>query len=307
MVARLPPHFLDLVYDAVLKSFWYKNSLRKFLRRTGIPESLLGDLPEEESKREWLDRIFPKLEESESGQTIIQQMAQFLADQKSFPDLARHEDSAEMTRQAKEAVAALGKYLAEKQAEQQDEKEKQRVRKAAEEVRKKNIRSQTDLTKLRGRLDKELCPQLGKQGGGYAFQEWFYDFMAFSDIDHRCPYVTDGRQIDGSVTIDGTTYLVELKFTSEQSGATDIDSLLGKVNSKADNTMGIMVSMSGYSSVAIKQASSAKTPLLLFDYSHLYMALGGTETFANIVRRVRRHSSQTGCAFLPTQEFGGRR
>ena len=69
--------------------------------------------------------------------------------------------------------------------------------------------------------------------------------------------------------------------------------------------MGIMVSMSGYSSVAIGQASFARTPLLLFDHSHLYMVLGGIETFPNIVRRVRRHSSQTGHAFLPTQEFGG--
>ena len=252
-----------------------------------------------------MDRIFPKLEESESGQAIVQQMAHALADQKSFPDLAKHEDSAEMTRQAREAVAALGKYLTEKRAEQQNEQEKQQVRKAAEEMRIRNVRSQADLAKLRDRLDKDLCPQLGTQKGGYAFQDWFYDLMAFSDVDHRRPYVTDGRQIDGSITVDGTTYLVELKFTAPQSNANDIDSLLAKVNSKADNTMGIMVSMSGYSSVAIKQASFSRTPLLLFDYSHLYMVLGGTATFSDMVRRVRRHSSQTGCAFLPTQEFGG--
>jgi hypothetical protein len=38
------------------------------------------------------------------------------------------------------------------------------------------------------------------------------------------PYVTQGRQIDGSITIDGTTYLVELKFEREQTGAGEIDS-----------------------------------------------------------------------------------
>ena len=232
-------------------------------------------------------------------------MAHALAEQKSFPDLAKHEDSTEMTRQAREAVAALGKYLAEKRTEQQNKQEGERLRKAAQEMRAKTVRSQAHLAKLRERLDKDLFPQLGTQQGGYAFQDWFYDFMAFSDVDHRRPYVTEGRQIDGSITLDGTTYLVELKFTSPQSVAADIDSLLSKVNTKADNTMGIMVSMSGYSSVAISQASFARTPLLLFDYSHLYMVLGGTETFSDMIRRVRRHSSQTGCAFLPTQEFGG--
>jgi hypothetical protein len=59
------------------------------------------------------------------------------------------------------------------------------------------------------------------------------------------PYTHEGRQIDGSLTHAGTTYLVELKFTAEQAGATDIDSFLKKVNDKADNTMGIMISISG--------------------------------------------------------------
>ncbi len=305
MVVRLPPHFLDLVCDALLKSFWYKKTLRSFLRRSGIPASLIGDLPDEESKREWLDRIFPKLEETERGQAIIQQMATSLAEQKSFPDLTRHEDSAEMTRQAKEAVAAIGKYLAEKWTEKQNEQEKQRIRKAAQQMQAKSLRSQTDLAMLRERLDKELCPQLGTQAGGYAFQDWFYDLIAFFEVEHRRPYIDKGRQIDGSITVDGTTYLVELKFTSPQADAADVDSLLTKVGTKADNTMGIMVSMSGYSSVAIDQASFARTPVLLLDHSHLYMVLGGIETFANLVRRVRRHSSQTGRAFLSTKEFGG--
>jgi len=82
MIARLLPHFLDLVYDALLKSFWYKNSLRNFLRRSGIPSSLLSDFSDEESKREWLDRIFPKLEESEQGQHFCQRRS--LADNASL-------------------------------------------------------------------------------------------------------------------------------------------------------------------------------------------------------------------------------
>lgn len=132
--------------------------------------------------------------------------------------------------------------------------------------------------------------------------------MDFSEIDNRRPFVQAGRQIDGSVTIDGTTYLIELKFTAAQADATDIDSLLAKVNTKADNTMGIMVSMAGYSSVAIQQASFARSPLLLFDHAHLYnMVLAGIEGFADVVRRVRRHSSQTGNAYLSVQEFGGNR
>ena len=127
--------------------------------------------------------------------------------------------------------------------------------------------------------------------------------MDYFEIDSRRPYVTDGRQIDGSVTVDGTTYLVELKFTSEQAGATDIDTFHKKVSRKADNTMGLIISISGYSKVAIDEASCDKTPLLLLDYNHVYAMLNATQTFADLVRRVRRHASQTGIAFLQLSDF----
>ena len=121
----------------------------------------------------------------------------------------------------------------------------------------------------------------------------------------RRPYVSGGRQIDGSVTVEGTTYLAELKFTRVQSGAPDVDTFLAKVNDKADNTMGIMVSMSGYSSTAIEQASGRKTPIILLDHGHIYLVLSGSWTLAEVVSRVRRHASQTARAFLPVSEFGG--
>jgi hypothetical protein len=96
----------------------------------------------------------------------------------------------------------------------------------------------------------ELHPAMGTQQGGYDVQ-LVYDVLDFREIQNRRPYVTAGRQIDG------TPYLVELKFTALQAAATDIDSIRVKVDDKADNTMGIMVSVSGYSSVAVTQASGA--------------------------------------------------
>ncbi len=68
--------------------------------------------------------------------------------------------------------------------------------------------------------------------------------------------------------------------------------------------MGVIVSMSGYSSVAINEASFSKSPLLLLDAGHLYFVLGGLATFPDLLRRVRRHSSQEGAAYLPVTEFG---
>lgn len=164
-------------------------------------------------------------------------------------------------------------------------------------------RTETDLEKLTSTLNA-LAKDLGSQQAGYAFQTWFYDLLDYSDVVNRRPYKHDGRQIDGSLTHGGTTYLVELKFTAEQASAPDIDSFLKKVNDKADNTMGIMVSISGYSTVAKKEASGPKTPLLLMDHNHLYMILSNVMKCSDLIERIRRHASQTGVAYLSPSEFG---
>lgn len=73
----------------------------------------------------------------------------------------------------------------------------------------------------------------------------------------------------------------------------------------ADNTMGIMISISSYSSVAISDASGSKSTLIILDASHLYLFLSGAMNFKDIITRVRRHASQTGEAYLPTNMFSG--
>jgi hypothetical protein len=269
-----------------------------------IAEKTLASFRHDEYKRTWLDRLFPALEAHPKGPALLHEMAKALADQTTFPDLMGMEDSDQKAEQARAAVGALRDYMNRKSKEKEEEQAAADRRKEAQEAQKATQRSHQELAALKDRLES-LALHLGEQKAGYDFQRWFYDLMDYFEVENRRPYVVDGRQIDGSVSIEGTTYLVELKFTAVQSGATDIDSLVAKVNSKADNTMGIMVSISGYSSVAIDGASIAKSPLLLIDHGHLYHVLMGNGTFAEVITRIRRHSAQEGKAYLPVSKFGG--
>ncbi len=304
MPKRLAGSFVSLVYDATLKSFWRRRALSRFLRQAGIAESFLATWGGDESKRDFLDRLFAKLPTADKGQEAVLGMARDMAAQDSFPDLVGWEESERMLREARDAIATLRRALVKIDDEVQTERERheaqERFRAFQDEVR----RSRENLESLAKRLN-ELATRIGSQQAGYDFQDWFYDLMDFFEILNRRPYVVNGRQIDGSITVSGTTYLVELKFTGEQAGATDVDTLLKKVNDKADNTMGIMISISGYSSTAITEASGPRTTLLLFDHQHVYLALGGATTFMEIVDRVRRHASQTGESYLAPEDFGG--
>ena len=304
MAKRLSPTFVTLIYEATLKSYWRRQALRRFLRQAGIAESFLSTWTQEESKRDFLDRLFAKLPDQNRGQELLMQMAKDLAAQDTYPDLSGWEDSKQKIRDATVAVAALRRALNSLDEQVQSKANQDAARERHKQMQQEAQRSRDTLETLNSRL-ATLASRLGSNEAGYEFQTWFYDLMDFFEIMNRRPFTSGGRQIDGSVTVSGTTYLVELKFTKEQSGATDIDSALKKINDKADNTMGIMVSISGYSGVAIKEASGRRTPLLLMDHSHLYFALAGGATFGEIIDRVRRHASQTGEAFLSPNSFGG--
>ena len=302
MAAKITPRLIELTYEAALKSFWRKEALRKFLRASHVAEGFMATWASDESKRDFLDRAFQKLQASDRGKAVIFEIARFLSEQTTFPDLRNWEGSAQMIAEATKAVAELKAYLKSQGENIRSEREREEAKAKARDDRQKIQRSLTDKTKLQQRLDT-LHLAVGTQQGGYDFQDWFYDLLDFCEIQNRRPYVSAGRQIDGSITFDGTTYLVELKFTGSQADATDVDSLRSKVDDKADNTMGILVSISGYSSVAVTQASGRKTTLLLFDAMHIYLFLSGTLSFRDIISRVRRHASQTGEAYLAAANF----
>lgn len=303
MAQRLTPHFADLLYDAALKSYWRKRALRRFLRSCHISESFLATWAEGETKRDFLDRLFAALQQTPQTTRVLVTMARALAEQTTFPDLESWEDSVQKIADAKLAVAALCDALRTLDRDQVNQRERTEARERYRVRQEEAARSQTDLQTLNDRLTA-LSQRLGTQEAGYQFQDWFYDLMDHQEIDNRRPYKHAGRQIDGSITIAGTTYLVELKFTASPATAADVDSLLKKVGDKADNTMGIMVSISGYSDVAIQQASGPRTPLLLLDHRHIFSVLTGALSFAEVVERVRRHASQTGESYLPAESFG---
>lgn len=304
MTVLVTPHLVQLTFEAVLKSFWRREALRKFLRECRVSESHLSTWPGEESKRLFLDRTFAALQRSDRGKMVIGEMAIALAEQTTFPDLRNWEDSDVKIAAAKQAVGELKVLIKTQNEKVRSEREIEASKEKARAEKVAIQRERIDLQQLMQRMT-ELHPKMGTAPGGYEFQEWFYDLLTFSEIENRRPYVTAGRQIDGSITVDGTTYLVELKFTSAQAGAPDIDIFKSKIDSKADNTMGIFLSMAGYSSVAIREASGKRTTMLLLDSSHVFLTLTGAMSLADVISRVRRHAAQTGESHLPVAAFGG--
>lgn len=308
MMKKLSPNFIELTQDACLKAFWRKRALRAFLKQHYISDSQLASWAEDESKRDFLACLFDALigVKDNRGYAVILNMARSLAEMKHFPDLENWEDSSEKISNAHKAIARLKSQVDKLSEQVRDEKDSREWRKRAAEDRERQVASQRTLQSIEEEL-KKLLTKAGTQEGGYAFEDWFYKLVAYAEMVARRPYKDpDGRQIDGSVTLDGTTFLVEAKFTADPIGSQDIDIFLGKISRKADNTMGIMVSIAGFNQNAIKNASRDRTPLLLMDYSHIFnVILPGIMPLPEVIQRIWRHAAQTGESYLSVTNFSG--
>lgn len=303
---RLSGEFYELVRNACLRSFWYKDSLKHFLRCNGISKSFLASWLVGESKAQFLSRLFANLEGSnkECVQQAVLAMAQELSEKSRFMDWEKQPDGEDKILEAKEACRLLrnefqsvAKLLDEDKAAELRRKEERA--KASEEQR-----WSSQFNAFSDQL-KEIFRRAGEQKAGYDLEDWLYDFAIFNDIEAKRPYKDgNGRQIDGSLTIDGTTILVEAKCTKELTTCTDVDVFLSKVNRKAENTRGLMVSLSGFDKGAVASASRDKTPLILMDGGHLFSHIFTRRyTFVEVIRRMLQFASQSGDAYLSPSEF----
>ncbi len=72
-----------------------------------------------------------------------------------------------------------------------------------------------------------------------------------------------------------TDYLLEAKWQQRPVRAPDLDSLAGKLSRKLDNTLGLYLSINGYSEDAVRVHSSGRRLMLLMDGSDLMAVLEG--------------------------------
>ena len=82
-----------------------------------------------------------------------------------------------------------------------------------------------------------------------------------------------------------------------------LDAFSTKVGRKLENTLGLFLSMNGFSQDAI-QAHSRGTPnTVLMDGADLLAVLEQRVDFVSLLLRKKRHAAQTGRIFLPIHEI----
>lgn len=138
---------------------------------------------------------------------------------------------------------------------------------------------------------------------GKAFEGFLGAVFTSEHLRHRLAYRPSGEEIDGAIWWQQRTILLEAKWVQDPLPASSIYAFKGKVDGKFDGTLGVFVSMSGYSKDCVKALSHGKSlNILLFDGDDIEAIADGTR-FTGMLEEKLFAAGQTGNVYLPWNEL----
>jgi len=260
-----PPELLELLCDTVPLLFRSKQGVIDFFVGAGVPGSMLADWQqklkqdrESVRKHELVRSVIRRL--NEAGEPALTQRREVLKRVVQFEEYSSCWEGDRLKAQG--LVTQIQKLINIKDSftrmnieREQERKQRQAVYNAAVEAKQRaNEERQALKTKLY-RLFAETDPyKRGKQ-----LETALNDLFAAAGFLIREAFTIkkdgDGivEQIDGVVEIDGSVYLVEMKWWHKPIGRQEIAPHLVSVYGRGD-VGGIFISYSGYSSAAVEDA-----------------------------------------------------
>jgi hypothetical protein len=295
---KITPAALVALQDALTHIYWYKSDLRSFLTSV-IENRAIVNFPNwDDRKRNIVRELVTYLARNEDQyQADLVRLIVEVCRMTDFSHLQRLEDGATKEQEARLAVQALRTHAA---SHIHLANELREAKKRRQESREKLER----VTAVSERLDElkatyfALLADDDSNRRGYQLEKLLRDLFELFDLDPKASFRNTGEQIDGGFTFDGTDYLFEAKWQKGMVNAADLDTLSGKLSRKLDNTLGLFLSINGYSQDGVEAHASGKRVMLLMDGADLMAVLEKRIPLPDLLLRKRRHAAQTGEIYL---------
>lgn len=138
---------------------------------------------------------------------------------------------------------------------------------------------------------------------GFKFERLLNSMLSEEKLSPRTSYKTQGEQIDGSFMFGQNIYLLEAKWHKDELPASKIYEFKGKVDGKLIGTIGIFISMSGFSKDAVDALLYGKTVnVILFDRDDIEACFQGKNGFTQVLSTKIRKAAEEGTAYYPVKK-----
>lgn len=146
----------------------------------------------------------------------------------------------------------------------------------------------------------EDAESAAKSRRGLAFEGVLNAVLTKEGLEPRVRYRPNGEEIDGSFVLEGRVFLLEAKWHAKPLPASALYSFKGKVDGKLVGTLGVIISMSGYSKEAVNSLTLGKNlNVLLLDREDVNAVMNGHTTFYKMLRQKVRAAAEEATVYLP--------
>ena len=303
MTKKVSAVSIQALKEALCSIYWYKKDLRSFLSNCISDRAIVNTADWQAYKRQIVSEIVDALcARQEKYFDDIQRLLHETAKVESFRHLEELEDGKQKVDKAKKAVADLRRLvLTHDEVVDEEKLARERRAKAAAQVQNSEAIAQR-LNDIRSRY-MSLVTSTETNQRGFDLEKILYDLFELFDLDPKASFRNRGEQIDGAFTLESTDYLFEAKWQKSPANIQDLDAFSGKVQRKLDNTLGLFLSINDFSPDAVAAHSTSRRVTILMTGADLMAVLEGRVDFVSLLRRKRRHASQTGNILLRIYEM----
>ncbi|TKH07592.1 hypothetical protein FC678_22625 [Peribacillus simplex] len=299
----ISPAAINALKEALTCVYWYKRDLRSYLLHSVREPNILGRLNWGDVKRNIVSDFVDFL--AENQETYKEELLYLMSDivkMNDFSHLERLEDGKEKATKAKESVKALGKLFTTHENYISEQTKIEERRKKAQLIQGKKQAVNKKLRELNQKYI-QLLTSTNSQSRGYELEKIVKELFTLYDLDPKSSFRIQGEQLDGAFTFDNTDYIFEAKWQKELTGIQDLDAFSGKLSRKLENTLGLFLSINGFSETAVIAHSTGRRTMILMDGSDLMAVLDSRIDLQQMLLLKRRHASQTGNIYLRSHEI----
>ena len=294
---------INSLKDALATIYWYKSDLRSFLLATISDNTLLSRINWNDYKINICGNLINYMQLNEDTyQKDILKLISEITKINDYSHLEKLDGGKEKSEKAQKAVNALREIA-------KTFIDKQKAMEEAEAKRRQNYLLILKQQEIKSRLEEikneyfTLISSDDPHGRGFKLEKILKSLFEIFDLDPKASFKIVGEQIDGAFSFDKTDYLFEAKWTKELVSIEDLDAFSGKLSRKLENTLGLFLSINGFSVDAIKAHTTGRKLMILMDGSDLMAILEGRIDLIELLYRKKRYASQTGNIYLRIHEI----
>ena len=293
---------INALKEALSSVYWYKSDLRSFLLATISDVNLLSHINWEDYKINICGNLINYMQfHEETYQKDLLRLITEVVKIQDYSHLLKLDGGEKKAQQAKNAIKAL-KDLSNTFLQQQESYEKiESIRRQKYEKLLKNQELLNKLNEIK-QVYFSLISSDDPINRGFKLEKVVKDLFVLFDLDPKASFRIVGEQIDGAFTFEKTDYLFEAKWTKELISIEDLDAFSGKLSRKLENTLGLFLSINGFSEDGIKAHTTGRKLMILMDGSDLMAVLEGRIDLVELLYRKKRWASQSGNIYLRIHE-----